>query len=242
MVKTRRWDSRVNDPSAPFGGNAKFIFVGLTAVAAIALTVIAFNVTRPATTTAAANPIPTFGTVAPTRTTFAAVGDSVTEGDSPSFSEMRTGSLSWVTYIKDPGLRFVGGFAKGGSSTAAMVRNVTRYAADDLVILAGTNDTGLVPFAESTSNLDKIVTQAGVRRVYVVSIPPRNADPQLSVDYNAKLKMLAQQRGWTYVDAYSAIVTAGSYSPGLTIDGIHPTVDGAKKIADTIQAAMLAKL
>ena len=69
MGSFRRWHILPNEPSAPFGGNAKYIFVGLTAIAAISLTVIALNVAQPVSN-AQPGPVPTFGTVKPMAQSF----------------------------------------------------------------------------------------------------------------------------------------------------------------------------
>lgn len=172
-------------------------------------------------------------------TRFTAVGDSVSQGDSPDFSAGRTGSLSWVTYAKSASVAFAGGWAVRGSTTAQMAAGAQRVDADVLVILAGTNDVGQnIPFSQSTVNLDKIVDTFGAERVVVCAIPPRNDKPRAAADYNSSLWQLAQQRGWTFVDAMAGIRNGEIYADGMTNDGIHPTQAAARIIGKAIAQAI----
>jgi lysophospholipase L1-like esterase len=220
-----------------FDKHVKHAFLVLGAIAAIALAVIAFGTVQNSRAAYAntPGPVPTFGTPA---VSFAAVGDSVSAGNSPNFDAGDPGDLSWAYWARSTTRHFVGGWALGGATTEAMAANTTPFKADVLVILAGTNDSGRVPFEQSAANLQKIVAEAGIKKVVVSSIPPRDANPTWPVDYNQQLQQLAQQQGWTYVDGSAALRNGGHYTTGYTADGVHPTSVGAKALGEAIGAAI----
>ncbi|BDZ65406.1 SGNH/GDSL hydrolase family protein [Agromyces mangrovi Wang et al. 2018] len=110
--------------------------------------------------------------------TFAAVGDSITDANSPDFAAGDLGSESWATYVAAAGFAFAGGWAEWGATTERMAASVLPVDADALVVLAGTNDVALdVPFDTSAANLDVIVGTVGISEVFVVSIPPLELAP-----------------------------------------------------------------
>ncbi|MEA5456981.1 GDSL-type esterase/lipase family protein [Sinomonas sp. JGH33] len=212
------------------------------------------NAQRPAATfllspsTPAATPSPTAAPPSPSASAapslpaplrFAAVGDAITLGDSPDFAASRAGSLSWVAYAAGPQLAFAGGWAAAGATTAKIAAGVKSFDVDVLVIMAGTNDVNQgVPFAQTESNLDRIVAKAGVRRVLVSAIPPRNAQAQATADFNAALGKFAQQRGWTFVDAPAGVRDSDVYAAGMTLDGVRPTKDAAQIMGKAIALAL----
>jgi lysophospholipase L1-like esterase len=222
--------------------------VGLIALTIVTVAlVVAAAVVKPAMDRASgssAMPVTSLGLGTPTPTTapirFAAVGDSITAGDSPNFSAGRTGSLSWVTYAaQHQGLVFAGGWAEGGSKTEKMVANIQPVKADVLVIIAGTNDFGNgVPFSTTTANLDQIVKAIGAPRIVISSVPPRDHFTGTADAYNAQLEQFVKSRGWTWVDAAAGVREGNHYKTGLTIDGTHPTTAAAKILGDAIAQAI----
>ncbi|WP_418605516.1 hypothetical protein [Georgenia sp. SUBG003] len=70
----------------------------------------------------------------------AAVGDSITEADSPDFDGGDLGPESWVFHAVGEDVALVGGWARWGATTAQMAAAAEPVEADVLVILAGTND------------------------------------------------------------------------------------------------------
>lgn len=175
--------------------------------------------------------------------TFAAVGDSITDADSPDFAAGDFGAASWVTYVVDDGFAFAGGWAEWGAPTAMMADSVEPIEADVLVVLAGTNDVAFgIPFDESAANLDRIVDAVGIEDV-VVSIPPTDAFPNGVKSYNVRLDDLAGDRGWRFVDASAGLRTAdGRFGEGMSSDGLHPSVDGARVLGEAIAAALREEL
>lgn len=224
-----------------FSRSYKAIIVVLVAIMAVALTVLAVqHVNVPLAAGATPRPIPTYGAESAV-TTFAVVGDSVTAANSPDIDAGRAGDGSWTYYANRDGARLVGGWALGGATTEAMNAAVTAYQADVLVIIAGTNDTGQdVPFGTTAANLRSIVDKVGIDKVIISSIPPQDANPTKPVAYNSKLQQLAQDEGWTFVDAASTLRDGNSYRDGFTADGIHPTTEGAKALGEAIHAEIVS--
>lgn len=172
----------------------------------------------------------------------AAIGDSVTQGDSPDFSKGRVGSLSWVKYATaGNGVRFAGGWAVHGATSGMMLQQATPLASDVLVVLLGTNDTGQdVPFSESASNIEAIAAKVGAPRVIISTIPPRNADPGIVPTYNQQLQQLAAAQHWEFVDAMAGVRSGDQYAAGMTVDGIHPTRQAAQIIGAALRKQILA--
>ncbi|MWB98688.1 GDSL-type esterase/lipase family protein [Agromyces seonyuensis] len=174
--------------------------------------------------------------------TFAAIGDSISDADSPDFAAGRFGPASWASAATAEGLAFAGGWAEWGATTAQMAAAAPAVDADVLIVLAGTNDVALgIPFAESAANLDRIVEAVGVDEVAVVSIPPLDLDPAGVESYNAELSELADDRGWRFLDASAGLRTdEGRFREGMTVDGAHPTAEGARVLGEAIAAGVLS--
>ena len=175
---------------------------------------------------------------------FAAVGDSITDADSPDFATGNFGAASWATYVVDDGFTFAGGWAEWGATTAMMAEAVAPIEADVVVVLAGTNDVAFgIPFDESAANLDRIVDTVGIEDVVVVSIPPMDAFPDGVEEYNERLDDLADDRGWRFVDASAGLRTADwRFGDGMSSDGLHPSADGARVLGEAIAAELRESL
>lgn len=174
--------------------------------------------------------------------TFSAVGDSITEVDSPDFAAGDLGPNSWVTFARGDALTFAGGWADGGATTEAMAANASPVASDVLVIMAGTNDLGKgIKFAETAANLQSIATTVGVPRVVLCAIPPNDSRPDDAAGMNASLQQLAADQGWEWLDPAAALRAAGNvYAAGLSSDGTHPTADGERLIGQAVRDYLLA--
>ena len=143
-------------------GRRGWMAAGVVAVLVLAAAVVVWGGTR------AVGPAPAGQNV-----TFAAVGDSLTEADSPNFAAGRIGEQSWILHAEAAGLDFAGGWARWGAPTSLMAANVRPVDADVLVVLAGTNDVARgVPFAETAANIASIVAAAGPERVVVSAVLP----------------------------------------------------------------------
>jgi lysophospholipase L1-like esterase len=163
--------------------------------------------------------------------TVAAVGDSITEGNSPDFNNGRLDALSWPSHLP-ANQRLVGGWARGGATTGTMLANVTPVYSDVAVIIAGTNDLGHMNFAQSASNIEGIVATVGATRTIISAIPPFDRAPEWAVSYNRQMETFASAHGWEFVDAMAGVRAANDrYIPSLTFDGIHPNVKGVERIS-----------
>lgn len=108
-------------------------------------------------------------------------------------------------------------------------------------IMAGTNDiagnTGASTMEIVEGNIQSMAEMARLHgiRVILASVPPTSAFPwspdkkpaPTIVAFNTWLKAYAQREGFTYLDYYDALANAqGGMKPGLSSDGVHPTVAG----------------
>ena len=169
-----------------------------------------------------------------------AVGDSITEANSPDFVAGQYGSGSWVSHLA-PEIRVVGGWARGGASTADMAAHVVEAPeATVLVLLAGSNDIAAnVPFEQTTANLESITGKVGAETVLVSAVPPRDMDPASVTRFNEQLKELAASKGWKFTDPMTGIRDGERYAPQMTSDGIHPTESAATLLGANLSEALL---
>lgn len=170
----------------------------------------------------------------------AAVGDSITDADSPDYAAGALGPESWVSHTVGEEVAFVGGWARWGATSAEMAEGAGQVDADLLVVMAGTNDTGTgAPFAETARNITAIVQAIGADDVLLSGVPPIDASPGAAVELNEQLESLAQEQGWHWVDAGAAVRTAeDTFAPGMASDGLHPTERGAARLGEVIGAAV----
>lgn len=180
-------------------------------------------------------------------TTFMVAGDSITAAGSATVASGNLGKSSWVNFVNTPGapqtLAWTGGWALGGAQSGDMAAALRHGKADALVILAGTNDlahgTGHQTISTNLARLPAIV-QAPV--VLLSSVPPRDGAVESTIAYNDFLRTLAQQRGWVFVDAAAGLRSeANTYLPGLSNDGIHPNLEGARILGAAIGQALTTK-
>lgn len=165
-----------------------------------------------------------------------AVGDSITAADSPDFAAGDLGPGSWVWHVLDADVAFAGGWAVWGATTAEMAAGVEQYDGDVLVVLAGTNDTGMgVEFTETAAHIRTIVSTVGVPEVVLSAVPPIDADPVRATRLNADLADLAATEGWHWVPQPPRISEDGAtFAPAMASDGLHPTEEGAAVLGAAI--------
>jgi lysophospholipase L1-like esterase len=170
-----------------------------------------------------------------------AVGDSVTEADSPDFDEGYTGRGSWAWTAEGSGIDVTGGWALYGATTEAMAAGVGPLEGDVLVVMAGTNDVlQQLPWERSAAAIEQIVKTADVAPVLLCTIVPLASDPAGAQLFNARLQLLAAEHGWELVDSAAPVRAAdGTWLPGLSEDGIHPTEAAAAQIGFAVRQALL---
>jgi lysophospholipase L1-like esterase len=220
--------------AAAVGAAARRVGAALTVVACASL-VVGCSAPEPADGTGSPEP-----SADAALGSFAAVGDSITDADSPNFAGGDFGAASWATYVVDDGFAFAGGWAEWGATTGLMADSVGPFDADVLVVLAGTNDVAFgIPFEDSAANLDRIIDGVGIEDVVVVSIPPMDALPDGAQGYNERVEDLAGDRGWRFVDASAGLRTAdGRFGEGMSSDGLHPSEEGARVLGEAIATAL----
>jgi lysophospholipase L1-like esterase len=177
-----------------------------------------------------------------------AVGDSITEADSDDFDEGDIGRGSWAAYADGAGVRVTGGWAHAGATTADMLAGVTDDVAAGaikeppamLVVMGGSNDIDDgVPIPTILDNLSAIVKTLGADRVTLSTVPPEAAVQSTVDELNAQLPALAAQQGWRFADPMVDVrAPDGSWLPGMSEDGVHPTQRGARLIGKRLGAAV----
>ncbi|WP_309132292.1 SGNH/GDSL hydrolase family protein [Brevibacterium sp.] len=182
-------------------------------------------------------PEPTAGAVR-----MAAVGDSITDGDSIDLASGRPGPQSWVSYAVGSDVEFVGGWAEWGATTERMAESVRGpLDADVLVILAGTNDAGWIEHEQIGANLERIAEKADVDTVLLSSVPPIDSASSSTTELNAYLEHLAAEQGWAWVDAAAGLRNSEGerFAEGMSYDGVHPTEQGARVLGEAIGEAVV---
>jgi lysophospholipase L1-like esterase len=181
-----------------------------------------------------------------------ALGDSITFGAGLPSTESYPGQLSLLLGSPVCNAGVNGDTAKNG--LARLQRDVLQFHPTAVVILFGTNDSGVfaaegkqqVPLGDFKRNLDGIVkaVAASGATPLLATLPPMNAPllqseqlrPEHWAEYDAAIRSSAAADDVTLVDLSKAF--GGNLS--LLQDGIHPTAAGAALIARAIYAALKA--
>jgi hypothetical protein len=186
---------------------------------------------------------PSTSPAVPAGGSFTVVGDSITSGDQALDGTSVPGSRSWLPAAAGEPLVFTGGWAVPGATTDDMRAGVRAAEADVLLVLAGTNDlTFGVDWTVSEDNLRTIVSTVGVPDVLLATIPPKDAQPEQTAAFNERLRLLAGAQGWSFTDPWTGIDQEGSWAPGTSEDGIHPTQPVADLVGGRLRTALLAEL
>jgi lysophospholipase L1-like esterase len=171
------------------------------------------------------------------------MGDSITEG--------------WNLQDSFPGKPYVNRGISGQSSSQMLLRfrqDVIDLQPKVVVILAGTNDlaenTGPVTPEQVEGNLAsmaELATANGIRVVMCSVLPSvhywwhadlENPAPRI-VALNKWIKAYAAEKGYVYVDYYSAMAdAAGGLPKKLSPDGVHPSADGHAIMAPLAEAGI----
>jgi acyl-CoA thioesterase I len=172
---------------------------------------------------------------------FAVIGDSITAGSLAIDGDHVPGTGSWVPTADAAPVQFVGGTAVPGATTEEMRRYDVPEGSDVVVLMAGTNDVlGGVPWEESRSNLLAIGATAGETDVILSAVPPSDLRPRETLAYNERLRVLAAEQEWAFIDPWTGFAVDGRYAPGASADGIHPTPAVAAAVGLAIRAELRA--
>jgi len=172
--------------------------------------------------------------------TFAVAGDSLTAWDDETFPEPdgELDPITWTHWVIADGLELTGGYARGFASARDIADNIIAVDADVLVVMVGTNDTGVTDTDAVLASIDEIVAIAGARAVLISAIPPDDGFAAEALAYNQELTAFAADRDWGFVDPWADMRVEGAWDDGLSVDGIHPTADAAKTAGALISQAI----
>lgn len=167
---------------------------------------------------------------------------------------------SWITHIHAPDFSIRPGYARSGYRTDQVLAQVpAATGADVLVIMLGINDIHYAAtddWAAIIARVNLIADKVNAKHVILCATAPSNitryvqvgsgkiVNPQAQQNsLNALIKANATERGYSYVDPFSAIrsaKTGGYHAAAYTADGTHPSTAGyvleAQKMATEIQA------
>lgn len=193
---------------------------------------------------ASPSPVPVFSYSADTRPTVEVYGDSIANGDSANFQGADAGPTSWTYYIGEHGLRFVGGFAQGGRTSAGVSSEDRGVRATLVVYGLGTNDFRTeVPFEEFATNARDFASRQDPQEQFVVvALGPMNDRSKDKIEeWNSQLTALAEAEGWTLVDPWQGIRDKdNTYVEGYNQDALHPNSAGAELYAENMSKQLLA--
>jgi lysophospholipase L1-like esterase len=159
---------------------------------------------------------------------------------------------------------FTAGFVDRGISGQTTAQMLVRFRQDVIElhpravhIMAGTNDiagnTGAATLATVEGHIESMaeLARANGIRVILASIPPASAFPWSPGEkpaarireINAWLAAYARRNGFGFVDYHRAMADGeGGMKPGLSSDGVHPTLQGYQVMAPIARAAVRAAL
>jgi lysophospholipase L1-like esterase len=170
------------------------------------------------------------------------MGDSITE--------------DWHLEKSFPGKSYINRGISGQTSSQMLVRfrqDVIDLKPKVVLILAGTNDimenTGPMTTEQSGENIASMADLATANNIQVVlcSVLPSSEfawSPDLKpapkiVELNAWIKKYAAEKGYIYVDYYSAMTDEhGGLPPSLSDDGVHPIAAGFAIMAPLAKAGI----
>ncbi|HIZ38117.1 MAG TPA: SGNH/GDSL hydrolase family protein [Candidatus Ruania gallistercoris] len=172
----------------------------------------------------------------------AVVGDSITQASAPTFAPGQVSEDSWVSYAVGDPIQLTGGWARWGATTAEMAAAASPVDAEVLVIMAGTNDLAVgTETGQVAADLQRIVEQVGADQVLLCAVPPMDARPEVVPPFNDFLAETAARNGWAWVDPAAGIREDGTFAPGMSVDGLHPTQAGATQIGAAVREALLTE-
>ena len=167
-------------------------------------------------------------------------GGEATNGNSPDFVGNKLGDSSWVKYVAGPRVNVVAGWADAGASSQRIAAAARPVSADVLVIDIGVEDQiNKTPFSETTANIGKIVETVNAPKVILLAAPPFASVPKAASTLNTQLQQLANDRGWTFLDAAAGVRDGTDYKNGTSDDGRKPNATGAAVIGAAVKAAIL---
>lgn len=176
----------------------------------------------------------------PLRTVF--VGDSITRGVSSETFEPDP-RFSWVGYaVTTTGTPWLleANVGEPGRTLTEMEQSfhdeVVLADPEAVVIMGGTNDTlRQAPVEQSVASLRAMITAAQEVGIWVWVVAPPPLDPSYARDLGPLLDAeaaLATELGVPYIDVRDQLsLPTGAWDTNLSFDGVHPSKEGARRIA-----------
>lgn len=173
------------------------------------------------------------------------VGDSITAGVNPQ-TMAPDGVYSWVTYALLDDRRpweIKANVALFGRTLTEMQQRfadeVLSQDPEGVVIMGGTNDVlRQLPLDPSVEALRTMVTAAQDEGIEVWIVAPPPLDPSYARDLAPLVDAeaaLAAELDVPYVDVRDELGQPDTnWAPGLSSDGVHPSEEGARALADAI--------
>lgn len=109
------------------------------------------------------------------------------------------------------------------------------YAAEEVVVMIGTNNIGLNSDEEIVEGLQFLLRQIEVRQpsalIKVVGILPRRSKETTVKELNRQIAIMAGLHNWHFVDVGEQLLKNGRIDESLFTDGLHPNEKGYALIA-----------
>jgi hypothetical protein len=106
--------------------------------------------------------------------------------------------------------------------------------------MGGTNDVIIGrPWELVQDDLRAVTAIVGARAVLLSAVPPNDDLPEATTAFNDRLRTLAAEQGWRFVDPWTGITREGAYRPGASLDGVHPTQRAADEAGAVIREVLL---
>lgn len=181
---------------------------------------------------------------------FCAFGDSITHGGGSISVPPSTAVYNWETYCAIP----VKNLGRSGDTTAELLarfeNDVLPFRPEVLFIMAGVNDYRVdIPVWESVENLEILrdkCLQSGICPVFITPTPLNPAQIQKigfieppPEDWQERQQIICSwiREQEHFIDVNQKLTDAdGNLSEVLSIDGLHPDVDGKRIIGEAVAA------
>lgn len=184
------------------------------------------------------------------RIRFCAFGDSITHGGGSISVPPSTVVYNWETYCAIP----IKNLARSGDTTSELLarfdNDVLPFRPEVLFIMAGVNDYRIdIPAWESVDNLELLrdkCLQYGIKPVFITPTPLNPAQIQKlgfvempPEDWQERQQIICEwiREQEHFIDVNAKLTDAnGNLSDSLSVDGLHPDVDGKRIIGEAVAA------
>lgn len=185
------------------------------------------------------------GTATGQARTVAVYGDAVTAGGGSIDDPQQLPERSWLSYLGDTGLRYVGGSAGSGQTAEQAAADPPQVDADLHVAFLGLRDAyagrTIDDLVSSLKQLQTEVAPDAPQSFVVVALGPANGlSPQTLGSWNTALRSAASSNGWIFVDPWNTLRTDDFdwTEERYSYNGTTPSAAGAKLLAENFAKAL----